>query len=357
MKILAFDIGTGTKDILLYDSERKLENCLKLVVPSPTVVNAGVLDGVNENIYLDGAVVGGGPLVHSAMRLQKRGLKVGFSPVAANAVKNDNLRVQELGFYVGPNPGWATLNLDEHQLESYLEFFRMFGETREGLDGLALCVQDHGRAGAGETDRTFRFNTFIEHLQRDPSLAVFTYTPETLPPYFMRMASGVQAFQRSCPGKRMVVMDTCIAALRGCLAFRSGVKGPVMVLNCGNSHSMAAVIKNQRIVALFEHHTKVLKKSPQKYVHYLTGLAAGTIDPDEVFADEGEGAFVRETVGVENIEAFLYTGPRRGLLEGLAFPFRCAPQIATPGGDMMMTGPVGLIDGYRRVYGLDLPLY
>lgn len=357
LKVLAFDIGTGTKDVLLYDSERKLENCLKMVVPSPTVVNAGVLDGVEQDIYLDGEIVGGGPLVHAAMRVQKRGHRVGFSAVAANAVKNDNLRVQELGFYVGENPGWRTLRLDEHQLDRYLDFFELFGERRGELDGLALCVQDHGKAGAGETDRTFRFNTFLEHLDRDPTLDVFTYTPEDLPGYFMRMKSGVEAIARSCPGKRVVVMDTCVAALRGCLAFKGPVQGPVMVLNCGNSHSMAAILKGNRIVALFEHHTKILKKAPQKYVKYLTGLADGSIDPDEVFADDGEGAFVKEVVGTGNIEAFLYTGPRRGLLDGLTFPFPCAPTIATPGGDMMMTGPVGLVDGFRKRFGLELPLY
>jgi uncharacterized protein (DUF1786 family) len=356
MKLLTFDIGTGTKDILLYDSERKLENCLKMVVPSPTVVNSAVLDEINEDIYLDGEIVGGGPLVHSAMRVKKRGHKVGFSPRAANAVKNDNFRVQEMGFHVGENPGWRTLTLDEHHLDTYFKFFELFGERREQLDGLGLCVQDHGKAGAGETDRTFRFNTFIEHLDRNPTLDVFTYTAENLPPYFMRMQAGVDAFKAACPGKKIVVMDTCIAAMRGCLAYKP-TRGPAMVLNCGNSHSMAGIIVDNRIVALFEHHTKFLKKDPQKYVYYLTGLADGTIDPQEVFDDEGEGAIVREKVGIENITDFLYTGPRRGLLDGLNFPFRCKPEIAVPGGDMMMTGPVGVVDGYRKVFGLDLPLY
>ena len=41
MKILAVDVGTGTQDILLFDSTKEPENCLKLVMPSPTdVVNA-----------------------------------------------------------------------------------------------------------------------------------------------------------------------------------------------------------------------------------------------------------------------------------------------------------------------------
>ena len=38
MKILAVDIGLGTQDILLYDDRKNLENCVKLVLPSPTKI-------------------------------------------------------------------------------------------------------------------------------------------------------------------------------------------------------------------------------------------------------------------------------------------------------------------------------
>ena len=38
MKILTVDIGTGTQDIFLYDSRLDLENGLKLVLPSPTMM-------------------------------------------------------------------------------------------------------------------------------------------------------------------------------------------------------------------------------------------------------------------------------------------------------------------------------
>lgn len=357
MKILSFDIGTGTKDVLLYDSDRKLENCLKMVVPSPTVVHAGLIENLDEDVYIDGAIVGGGPLVHAAVRHLKKGRKIAFSPLAANAVKNDRTRVEEMGFSVGPNPGYRTITLEELHLDLFFDFLSHFGETPESFDGFAFAVQDHGRAGAGESDRYFRFNTFLEHLKRDPTLDVFVYTPATLPDYFMRMGDAVSRFRTRCGDKRIVAMDTCIAALKGCLVTRPSVKGPVLVLNCGNSHSMAAIVRDNRVLALFEHHTRILKRDPSKYVHYLKALADGTIDSEEIYESEGEGAFVSEAVGIGAIEAFLYTGPRRGLIEGLEFPFRCRPEIATPGGDMMMTGTVGLIDGFRKAYGLDLPLY
>ena len=38
MKILAVDIGTGTQDIYLYNSNLDMENNFKLVVPSPTMI-------------------------------------------------------------------------------------------------------------------------------------------------------------------------------------------------------------------------------------------------------------------------------------------------------------------------------
>ena len=37
MKILAIDMGTGTQDILLFDSAGPVENSVKMVMPSDTV--------------------------------------------------------------------------------------------------------------------------------------------------------------------------------------------------------------------------------------------------------------------------------------------------------------------------------
>jgi hypothetical protein len=40
MRIRAVDIGTGTQDILLWDTEGQVENSPKMVVPSPTAIAA-----------------------------------------------------------------------------------------------------------------------------------------------------------------------------------------------------------------------------------------------------------------------------------------------------------------------------
>ena len=64
MKILTVDIGTGTQDILLYDSRLALENCFKLVVPSPTMmVHRQIREAARrgEPVLLYGVTMGGGP--------------------------------------------------------------------------------------------------------------------------------------------------------------------------------------------------------------------------------------------------------------------------------------------------------
>jgi uncharacterized protein (DUF1786 family) len=64
MKILTVDIGTGTQEIFLYDSNLDIENGFKLVLPSPTMmVQRRIKDATNHAtpILLTGATMGGGP--------------------------------------------------------------------------------------------------------------------------------------------------------------------------------------------------------------------------------------------------------------------------------------------------------
>ena len=35
-KILAIDIGAGTQDVLLYDAQLTPENCISMILPTPT---------------------------------------------------------------------------------------------------------------------------------------------------------------------------------------------------------------------------------------------------------------------------------------------------------------------------------
>ena len=64
MRILAIDVGMGTQDILLYDSEKNMENCFKMVLPSQTQIIAGRIlkeTRLQNDIILVGETMGGGP--------------------------------------------------------------------------------------------------------------------------------------------------------------------------------------------------------------------------------------------------------------------------------------------------------
>jgi len=64
MQILTIDVGTGTQDIFLYDSRLEIENGLKLIVPSPTLImNRRLQEATRQGqpVLLTGVLMGGGP--------------------------------------------------------------------------------------------------------------------------------------------------------------------------------------------------------------------------------------------------------------------------------------------------------
>jgi uncharacterized protein (DUF1786 family) len=63
LKILPIDIGGGTKNILLYDTRRSLENSVKLVLPTPSTIYAGRVreaTRLGRDLFIKGDTIGGG---------------------------------------------------------------------------------------------------------------------------------------------------------------------------------------------------------------------------------------------------------------------------------------------------------
>src|SRR6059058_866232 len=92
MQILTLDIRTGTQDVLLFDSERQLENCFKLVLPSPTVVIADRIraaTAAGKRLVLHGVTMGGGPSHWATMDHVRAGLEAFATPDAARTFDDD----------------------------------------------------------------------------------------------------------------------------------------------------------------------------------------------------------------------------------------------------------------------------
>ena len=78
MKILSVDIGTGTQDILLFDSQVDVENSYKLILPSPTLMVRRKLHQAaraKKDVLLSGVIMGGGPSGWGVSDHIQKGLK------------------------------------------------------------------------------------------------------------------------------------------------------------------------------------------------------------------------------------------------------------------------------------------
>ena len=86
MRILAVDMGTGTQDILLFDTSQEPENALKMVMPSPTALLAGRIRAATragEDLLLTGVTMGGGPCGWATEDHLRAGYRVWATPDAA----------------------------------------------------------------------------------------------------------------------------------------------------------------------------------------------------------------------------------------------------------------------------------
>jgi uncharacterized protein (DUF1786 family) len=113
----------------------------------------------------------------------------------------------------------------------------------------------------------------------------------------------------------------------------------LMVVNLGNAHTFAALVRGERLWGIYEHHTGLL--DPEKLFDHLRRFQAGELTNDEVFADWGHGCAYAPDYAPANPFIFtVITGPRRRLARDWPGVF------AAPLGDMMLTGCFGLMAAF-----------
>jgi uncharacterized protein (DUF1786 family) len=355
MQILAADIGTGTQDVLLFDTEKEPENALKLVMPSPTVMLARAIWATTlagEDLLLTGVTMGGGPCAWAAEEHLKAGHRVLATPDAARTFNDDLTEVAAMGVEVVSEEeasrlgGLQRLTMLDFDYDALVRAFDAFGIDLGQVDVLAVAVFDHGAAPPGYSDRLFRFEYLAERLETGIGLASFAFPREEIPASMTRL----QAAAATAPGNRPVVaMDTAPAAVLGALEDpHVRAQREAVVANVGNFHTLAFHLRDggqgRTIAGLFEHHTGLLDR--KKLEDLLTQLATGTLSHEALFAEHGHGALVLDQGTDEfgraapaSLDFLAVTGPRRGMLAGSVLQ----PYLAVPYGDMMMAGCWGLV--------------
>jgi uncharacterized protein (DUF1786 family) len=349
MRVLAIDVGTGTQDVLLFDSEETVGNCPKLVMPSPTVILAQRIREATrrrEAVLLTGVTMGGGPSAWAMADHLRAGLPLYATPEAARTVDDDLDVVRAMGITVVSEDEAQGLR-DVRHLECRDVFYdeimavlRRFGVESEP-DALAVAVFDHGAAPPGFSDRLFRFQYLAEKVRDSSFFAACAYLRGSIPSALTRL----QAVARSCPSDRpLLVMDTAPAALLGALEdpqVRS--QEEVLLVNVGNFHTLACSMAHGQVRGFFEHHTGELRRDQLE--RFLQRLVAGTLTHEEVFHSQGHGALIvaqKPSEAGARFPLLAVTGPRRALLQGS--PLR--PYFAVPHGDMMLTGCFGLLRAF-----------
>jgi uncharacterized protein (DUF1786 family) len=357
LRILAIDVGTGTQDILLFESGRTIENNYKLIMPSPTVIVAERIKRATATgtpLLLTGVTMGGGPCHWAARDHALAGYQVVVSEEAARTFDDDLSQVKKMGFEVISEDeaelkrvasSLLHIEMQDFATQAIVAALRAF-DVSPKVDALAIAAFDHGNAPPGVSDRRFRFDFIEETVRRAPVPSAFAYLATQTPPSLTRLRAIASSAKRyvklsgSSPHIPLLLMDTGSAAALGALEdplVRE--QREALLCNIGNFHTLALHLRDGQIVGTFEHHTGEITRSQLEEM--LTKLAHGTLTNEEVFHSSGHGALVlRPPTEPDAPLPFLaVTGPRRELLRGSALK----PYEAVPHGDMMLTGNFGLL--------------
>jgi uncharacterized protein (DUF1786 family) len=351
MRILAIDMGTGTQDILLFDTSGPVENSIKMVMPSATTIAAGRIraaTAARHPLLLTGVIQGGGPCHWALEDHLNAGCAAYATPGAARTFDDDLSRVEEMGVRIvsddeaGSLDGVERIELRDLDLEAVGRALAAF-DVPGDFDGLALGCLDHGDSPPDYSDRLFRFDHLRRVVERENDLRAFAYLPDELPKYLTRARTMLSCAGGDAP---VVFLDTGPAAALGALEDpRVGEADEQLVLNLGNMHALAFHLRGTRIESLYEHHTGEM--SDEQIEDFTKRLVTGDLEHEEVFGSKGHGAYYapgRSSNGSDPIVAV--TGPQRSRLRNSVL----RPYFAVPHGDMMISGCFGLVRGFAARY-------
>src|SRR5438552_13224967 len=153
IRILAVDVGTGTQDILLFESGKTIENNFKMVMPSPTVIVAERIKRATERgqaILLTGVTMGGGPSHWAARDHALAGYAVAVTPEAGRTFDDDLTMVEKMGFEIIDDAESTRraehfdvihIELQDFQAEASMTALRAF-DVDPHVDALAIAAFD-----------------------------------------------------------------------------------------------------------------------------------------------------------------------------------------------------------------------
>jgi uncharacterized protein (DUF1786 family) len=337
--LIAIDIGGGTQDIFVFLEGESIENCPKMVMPSPTRLVAEKISAATAGrrpVFLFGETMGGGVCAGAAKNHIAAGLALYATPSAALTFTDNVKRLEKMGVTITEHPPAdavriRTGDVNAEALAVALDSFGVDIPSR-----WAVAVQDHGYS-PDASNREGRFKWFSEFIDSGGRLAGLAF--EEPPEFFTRMLAVKSVLPDA------VLMDTGPAAIMGALLDETVAPHKdegLVVVNVGNFHVMCAMVKGDRMLGLLEHHTGLMDTA--RLMELLDRFREGRLSNEEILKDRGHGCYVDDSsVGKGLFEFVAVTGPRRELLRS------AKTHMAVPYGDMMLTGCFGLVDAARKL--------
>lgn len=337
--ILAVDVGSGTQDILVWQPGVSMENCPKMILPSASTTLAGLIHQATQtasHIFLSGKTMGGGPCVAAIKGHLKAGFKVFSLKEPALTFHDDIEKVKCMGIQIVETrphiEPLIQLRMGDIHLEEIGSALALFHIPLPQT--VAVSVQDHGFSPK-ESNRAFRFRQWKDLLQSGNGLESLLYKN---PPHHL---TRMKAVSETVPGGW--VMDTGASAILGALLdpwVAERKEQGVTIVNIGNEHTVAALIKGDKIWGIYEHHTSLL--TPDMLKRQLEQFRREQLTNQEIFDDMGHGCELLP--GAKEVSPFTHlslTGPHRGRFASLQ------GHMAAPFGDMMLTGCFGLVEAVK----------
>ncbi len=351
-RFLMVDIGAGTMDVLWYDTEAELH--YKAVVQSPVRHLAEKAAELSGNLLISGTEMGGGPIT-TVLKERAKNAAVVMSASAAATLHHNPVKVRSWGIDIVEDAKIEDLHRDEKYSPLVLgdldpERLRRIVEgfgVPFAFDAVAICAQDHGVPPVGVSHLDYRHNMFQARLMEKPHPHVLLFRNDEIPREMNRLSSIAQS-ACSIPAEQIYVMDSGMAAiLGGSMDLSAHNKERVVILDVATSHTVGAAVLGDEVAGFFEYHTSDITLN--RLEDLLVELCDGKIEHGRILTEGGHGAYLRTTIGFQDVDVIIATGPKRRLMEPSKFPIA----FGAPLGDNMMTGTVGLLEALRRRKGLE----
>jgi uncharacterized protein (DUF1786 family) len=354
-RFLIVDVGAGTVDLLLYDTESNQH--FKAVAKSPVRALAEEAEGVPGNLLITGTEMGGGALSSVLKRRAQEALVV-MSASSAATIHHSLDKVRSWGIKVVDDNeaedlrktgDYGTLRTGDLEPDRLKRIVKALG-VPFSFEVVGLCAQDHGRPPEGVSHLDYRHEIFKSYLDKNPFPYALLYESEDVPATFSRLRCMAQS-AKLLPANEIYLMDSGMAAILGALMdSRAKQEEKVLTLDVATSHTVGAAIKGGELMGFFEYHTSDITLKRLEVL--LRELADGTLEHKQILEEGGHGAYVREAFGFEATDLIIATGPKRQLVEKSRLPI----EFGSPLGDNMMTGTVGVLESIRRRKGMK-PLF